>query len=145
MSQEERNAEAIEDARKQAAEYLGFTQSRTVTVAGRQFVIPNPSLLSYDQQERYDELQMSLEDLDRYPDVEGDDGKVLRRGAIKEPHRKDKVRLENYDARLARAILGDEDFTLFVAGDGRPSDVSLFWAEMQKRLTDKRAEDSKSL
>ncbi|SIC56540.1 gp32 protein [Mycobacteroides abscessus subsp. abscessus] len=144
MSQELRNAQAIEDAREQAAQYLGFIQSRTVTIEGRTFVIPNPSLLSYEQQERYDELQMELESLDRYPDVVDDEGNVLRRGAIKEPHRKDGVRLENYDARLARAILGDE-FDEFVAGDGRPSDVSLFWAEMQKRLTDKRAEDSKSL
>lgn len=145
MSQEERNAQAIEHAREQAAAFLGFVQSRVVIVEGREFVIPNPSLLSYEQQERYDELQMELEELDRYPDVVDDDGKVLRRGAIKEPHRKDGVRLENYDARHARAILGPEEFDLFVAGGGRPSDVSLFWAEMQKRLNDKRAEDSKSL
>lgn len=144
MSQEERNAQAIEDAREQAAQYLGFVQCVTVTVEGQNFTIPNPSLLSYDQQERYDELQMSLEELDRHPDVLDDDGKLLRRGPIKEPHRKDGQRVENYDARLARAILGEE-FDEFVAGGGRPSDVSLFWAEMNRRLADKRAEDSKSL
>ena len=144
MSQEEFQALSIEEARAQAADYLGFVQCKVVKVDDKEFTISNPALLTYEQQEAYDTLLMELEELDRHPDILDEDGKVLRRGAIKEPHRKDGVRVENYDARLARALFGDDDFTLFVAGGGRPSDVSLFWGEMNKRLADKRAADSKS-
>ena len=75
------------EAREQAAECLGFMASQPIQIGDEVFEVPHPSLLDDDQQNRYDELQLSLENLDRWPDVTDEDGSVLRQGELKDPHR----------------------------------------------------------
>jgi putative intracellular protease/amidase len=159
--------QSCEEAREQAAAYLGFVVSERITLPnGEVFEIPNPSLLDEDQQARYDQLQVESEDWDRHPDIPevlnedgvpevlNEDGTVktpgraptvrtpARRGNVKVPERKDDV-LVNYNMRLAKAIFG-ERYDAFKAAGGRSSDVNLHWSRMNKALADRRAVDSKS-
>lgn len=134
---------SFEEARGQAAEYLGFVASELIKVGTKTFEIPNPSLLDDDQQTRYDALQFELESWDRHDDILNDDGTVKVRGELKEPHRKDGKLVDNYNIQLAKAIFGD-DFEDFKKAGGRSSDVSTIWWKFNKKLADRRAADSKS-
>lgn len=134
----------FEDAREQAAEYLGFVASERIRTAdGTVFEIPNPSLLDDDQQSRYDQLQFDTESWECHPDILDDKGEVKVRGSLKEPHRKDGVLVENYNIQLAKAIFGDR-YDAFRAAGGRANDVAVIWWKMNKALADRRREDSKS-
>jgi len=139
---------SFEEAREQAAEYLGFVVSERITINGEVFEIPNPSLLDDDQQARYDQLRIDSESWDRHPDVPevlNEDGTVKtpsRPGALKLPERKDGVPV-CYNVLLAKAIFGDR-YGAFKAGRGRSSDLELHWSKMNKFLAERRAADSKS-
>jgi hypothetical protein len=133
-----------EEAREQAAEYLGMLASVKIQIeGGKIFEVPNPSLLDNDQQQRYDELQFSLEDLDRWPDVKDAEGNVIRRGEPLEPHRKGKKLVESYNVRLAKVLFGDEGYKQFWAGGGRANDIAVIWFQMQKKLTEAAKQDPK--
>jgi hypothetical protein len=142
---------SAKDAREQAAEFLGFMASVTIDVGGKPFEIPNPSLLSPDQQDRYDELEFETEKLDRHPDPVnedgtpkvGNDGHPLK-GAVMIPHRVNGVRVENYETRLAKALFG-EDYEAFIAAGGYPSQVGVHWAEMRRALEEREKSDAKSV
>lgn len=139
-----RDPETIEDARAQALEYIGLAMEKSIKLSnGDVFVIPNPSNLGYEQQERYDEMMMENENLDCHPDVLNEDGSVKTKGQPLEPHRKGGKRVENFDARVTRALFGTE-FDRFIKGGGRPSDVTLIWWEMNKRVADRQKSDPKS-
>ncbi|BBZ09860.1 MULTISPECIES: hypothetical protein [Mycobacterium] len=136
--------DSFEAARAQAADYLGFTASeRIVTPKGDAFEIPNPSLLDDDQLARYDQLQLEVESWDREDDELDDDGKLIRRGALKEPNRKNGVLVENYNIQLAKAIFGDR-YEAFKAAGGRAVDVNLVWQKMGRELAERRKADPKS-
>jgi hypothetical protein len=134
-----------EDAREQAANYLGMLASVRIEVKGGEvFEVPNPSLLDDDQQQRYDELQFALEALERWPDTKDADGNVIRRGEPLEPHRtKDGKLVEHYNIRLAKAIFGDDRYAKFKAGGGRANDVAVIWFQMQKKLSEQARTDPK--
>ena len=141
--------QSFEEAREQAAEYLGFVVSERITTPkGEVFEIPNPSLLDDDQQARYDQLRVDTETWDRHPgtpEVLNEDGTVktpARPGALKDPERKD-GELVHYNVQLAKAIFGDR-YEAFKAAGGRASDLELHWSRMRKALADRRAVDSKS-
>lgn len=136
--------QTIEEARAQAAEYLGMGASKRVRAGKESFEIPNPSLLTRDQQRKYNQLRLSLEELDRWPDVKNDDGDVISQGQPKVPHRKGGVLEDDYDEKLTKVLLGDEAAERFFENGGQPSDISLLWTEMQKRLMDRGENDSKS-
>lgn len=139
------DAQPIEEARQQAIEYLGFLAPKKVLVKDEEFVIPSASLLDKDQTQRYNELQFSLEALDRWPDTKNADGEVIRMGDPKMPHRKKGKLEEDYDIKLLKALLGDEAAERYLAKGGLPGDVALFWAESNQRVVERRAADSKSL
>lgn len=135
------NDQTFEAFRAQAAEYLGFAAG--ITVSG--IFIPHPSALDDDQQQRYNELLRSLEDLDRWPDTKNDAGEVIRLGTPKIPHRnKDGNLVEDYDVRLTKALLGDDGPARLKAAGGRCSDVSLAWTYMQRKTAERAEQDSKS-
>jgi hypothetical protein len=139
------------EAREQAAEYLGFMASEIIDLAdGKTIEIPNPSLLDPDQQDRYDELEFQCESLDRWPDPLNEDGTPKigadgqpMRGAIRVPHRLNGVRQENYETRLARAILGD-DYNDAIASGFYPSQIGVHWAVFRQAVSDREAADPKS-
>lgn len=133
-----------QEARDQAAECLGILASVQIQVGDHVFEVPNPSLLDDDQQHRYDELQLSLEDLDRWPDALDGEGKLIRRGEPLEPHRKKGKLVEHYNVRLAKALFGDEGYQTFKAGGGRANDISAIWFQMQRKLTERVSGDPKS-
>lgn len=136
---------SFQDAREQAAEFLGFAASEYITTpTGEVFEIPNPSLLDDEQQTRFDCLQIEMESWDHHPDVLGPDGAVIRRGEMKDPARKNGELVENYAIQLAKAIFGGR-YPAFVAAGGRGNDVSLIWWKMQAQLAKRRADDSKSV
>lgn len=149
---EARKLLSAKDAREQAAEQLGFMAGVFIDLGdGEPFEIPNPSLLDPDQQDRYDQLLMDLEGLDRHPDPVEKDGSpklgadgVPLKGSIMLPHRKDGVRVENYETRLAKALFGDDDYKRFIAAGGRPSQIGVHWSEMRKVMADREAADKKS-
>jgi len=133
------------EAREQAAECLGFMASQPIQIGDEVFEVPHPSLLDDDQQNRYDELQLSLEDLARWPDITDDDGNVLRQGEIKDPHRtKDGKLVESYNIRLAKALFGEAAYKKFKAGGGSGNTVAAIWFQMQRLLTERVKADSKS-
>ncbi|GFG72690.1 hypothetical protein [Mycobacterium botniense] len=136
--------DSFEAARAQAAEYMGFTASeRIITPKGEVFEIPNPSLLDDEQLARYDALQLEVESWDREDDEIDENGKVIRRGELKEPNRKNGVLVENYHIQLARAIFGDR-YEAFKAAGGRAVDVTLIWQKMGRELAERRKADPKS-
>ena len=133
------------EAREQAAECLGFMASQPIQIGDEVFEVPHPSLLDDDQQNRYDLLQLSLENLDRWPDVTDEDGSVLRQGELKDPHRtKDGKLVESYNIRLAKVLFGDVGYKRFKAGGGSGNTVSAIWFQMQRQLTERVRADSKS-
>src|ERR1700748_2295901 len=135
---------SFEDARDQAAEYLGFVAGERITTrTGEVFEIPSASLLDDDQQTRYDQLQLEAESWDRHDDVLDDDGKVKVRGALLEPNRNGGELVENYNIQLAKAIFGDR-YEAFKAAGGRASDVAVTGWKMNRQLAERRAADSKS-
>jgi hypothetical protein len=134
------------EAREQAAECLGFMASQPIQIGDEVFEVPHPSLLDDDQQTRYDELQLSLEDLQRWPDIKDADGNVLRQGDPKDPHRtQDGKLVESYNIRLAKALFGDVAYKKFKAGGGSGNTVAAIWFQMQRLLSERVNEDSKSM
>lgn len=130
-------------AREQAAEFLGFVASVVIDVEGEPFEIPNPSLLSPDQQDRYDELEFQVEQYDRHPAPQNEDGTpklgtdgVPLRGALMVPHRKDGNRATNYETLLAQALFGD-DYQKFIDAGGYPSQVGFHWAQMRRMVEER--------
>lgn len=139
----------FEEARAQACEYLGFVRSKKITVGDEVFEIPNQSLMSYEQRKRYNALELFVQtsdELDRWPDPKDADGTVLGKGAPKSPWRNKAGELieDDYDARLVQALFGKTGFAKFIKLGGNPSDVGLFWAEFNQRVTDRSKQDSKS-
>lgn len=140
------NPVSLEEAREQAAESLGLMKSVYVKAdnSDEKFEIPNPSMLDDDQQARYEQMQLDIENLDRAPDVKDANGKLIRKGEILEPYRKDGKLVDGHGVMLAKAIFGDAGYKKFKAAGGRSSDVTLVWWQMNTALAKKRKEDSKS-
>lgn len=137
--------QSFEEARAQAAEYLGILASeKWIASSGAVFEIPNPSMLDDDQQTRIDKLNLDAESWKRHPDKLNDDGSLHTRGALMVPHRTEDGQLvEHYDIQQAKAILGDR-YQAFKDAGGRASDITLIWWKMNRKLAERQAADSKS-
>jgi hypothetical protein len=134
-----------EEAREQAAECLGFIRGRLFDLGdGKTWELPNPSLLDDEQQERYNAYLFEVDQLDRYPDQTDDSGRVISRGDVMDPPRKDGALLAPNDIRLAKALMGDDTYELFIKADGRSSQIRVHWSEMNRRMMDRLRDDSKS-
>lgn len=137
--------QSFEEARAQAAEYLGILASeKWIASSGAAFEIPNPSMLDDDQQTRIDQLNLDTESWDRHPDKLNEDGSVHTRGALMVPHRKNGALVENYDVQQAKAILGGR-YQAFRDAGGRASDITLIWWKMNRMLAERQVVDSKSV
>lgn len=136
--------DSFEAAREQAADYLGFVASVSITTKEGVFEIPNPSMLDDDQQDRVDALHIEMESWDRHEPPVNADGSVKpgALGPLRVPYRRDGEPV-NYNVRLAKAIFGDR-FEAFKAAGGRSSDVELTWSKMNQELAKRRETDSKS-
>lgn len=133
------------EAREQAAEYIGFMTGISIDIGNDEtWELPNPSLLDDDQLERYDQLQLSLDDLQHHPDTTDGNGNPVK-GAIMDPHRdKDGKLVENYNVRLAKALMGPVVYKKFKAAGGRSTQITTHWQQMNKKMADRQASDSKS-
>lgn len=150
------STEAEESAREQLAEYFGFVRSVTISAGGEDFVIPNNSLLTEEQQERYDEVQAELRTLDHDTIVvrnaitnevvvDPKTGEPLTERILLEPHTKDGALVKpTYWSRVLRAILGNDDYARFIEKGGRSSQFRLVWSKMQREMLERAAADSKS-
>lgn len=139
----------FEAARQQACEYLGFMRSKKITVGDQVWEIPNSSLLDYEQQKSYNELQLyaqTSDELERYPDVKDAEGNVVDKGNAKVPWRtKDGKLVEDYDSRLVKVLFGKAKFAEFIKLGGNPSDIGLYWAEFNQLAADRAKNDPKSV
>jgi hypothetical protein len=135
------------EVRDQAAEYLGFLASKWIKAegSGELFEIPHTECFDSEQRKRYNQLLVDIrqeaELLDRAPDTEVD-GKVVKGSALV-PNTIDGELIEDWDDRLAKAYLGDR-FDAFIKAGGRSADIGLIRWEMNKKLQERRAADSKS-
>lgn len=140
--------DSFEEARTQACKYLGFMRSKKITVGGVVWEIPNQSLLSYEQQKRYNAMKLYIQESDelvRWKDTKDDDGNVIK-GVAKVPWRnKAGELLPDYDELLTKMIFGEDKFEEFVKLGGNPSDIGLYWAEFNQHLADRAEDDSKSV
>lgn len=154
MAKGNRATTSTHDAKEQAAEYFGFASSVYIQGKTRIWEIPSPALMDDDQQERWDELQFTLEQCDREDDIVipervREDGSVaperVIEGDYKKPYRiKGELLKPTYNARLAIAIFGEEGYKEFKADGGSGSLVSLEWARMNKEYMERVEADSKS-
>lgn len=144
--QRERRALSIADATEQACEYFGFLAAEELDLGddGPYLRIPNPQLLSPEQQAAFNKLRMEFEDCDREDDINLPDGNVIR-GAFLDPRRRDGVLVEpGYDVQLAIALWGEDDYRRFEAAGGRPGLISIVWARMDDEFRRRERNDSKS-
>lgn len=152
---------SVKEAKEQAADYFGFTASTFIQLdSGKVFEIPNPGLMDDDQQERWEDLQFTLERCDREPDVEipertirDDKGGVIatypaetQPGDFKTPYRIDGELLKPpYNVRLAKALFGEEGYAEYKAGGGIANQIAMEWARMNKEFQERVSADSKSV
>lgn len=134
------------DAIEQAAEFLGFMSGIPIDIGnGETWVVPNPSLLDDDQEDRYNEalneIRKEDEQLDRHPLIDGEDGP---KGAIIEPAQIDGVLVPNRNVRIAKALMGDDTYAKFKAAGGKASQITIHWQQMGKFMRERAARDSKS-
>jgi hypothetical protein len=147
------------DAREQAADYLGFAKSKIIPVpGGAPIEIPNPGLFDDEQQERWDEVMMDLEQCLRADDfvvpdttITAKDGTVtvipgrVVKGDYLQPLRTAEGRwTPNLDTRQAIAVLGVEEFERFKKGGGRAKDIALHLLVMRRQFEERTQRDSKS-
>lgn len=154
MAKGNRATISTQDAKEQAAEYFGFAASVYVQGKSRIWEIPSPALMDDDQQERWDELQFTLEQCDREDDIviparTREDGSVspeqVIEGDYKKPYRINGELLKpTYNARLAIALFGDEGYEEFKKDGGSGSLVAMEWARMNKEYMERVENDSKS-
>jgi hypothetical protein len=149
--------EAAEASRQQLAEYFGFAKSEVIPAGGEDFEIPNPSLLSEEQQERYDDVQHELRKfahetvvirnaITNEVVVDPKTGEPLTDRVLIEPHETEAGDLVKppYWSRVLKAVIGDEDYKRFIAQGGRPNQFRLVWSKMQREMLERQASDSKS-
>lgn len=135
---------SLAQAAEQAADYFGFLASRKIDLGdgGPLLEIPNPQLLSPDQQDRVNAVRVAFEDCDR-EEIELSDGKVIK-GGYKEPRRrKGKLVTPSYDVQLAIAVWGEDDYKRFAAAGGKPGLISMVWAQMDDQFSRRRERDPK--
>lgn len=150
-------AEADEAAREQLAEYFGFAKSEVIPAGGEDFEIPNPSLLTEGQQERYDAVQHALRKfahetivirnaITNEVVVDPKTGDPLTDRILIEPHEDSDGELISppYWSRVLKAVIGDDDYARFISKGGRPNQFRLVWSKMQREMLERQASDSKS-
>lgn len=151
------STEADEAARDQLAEYFSFAKSEIIPAGGEDFEIVNPSLLSEEQQERYDVVQHELRKfahetivirnaITNEVVVDPKTGDPLTERVLIEPHETVEGELVTppYWSRVLKAVIGDEDYARFIAKGGRPNQFRLVWSKMQREMLERQAADSKS-
>lgn len=146
---------SVKEAKEQAAEYFGFTASVFIQLdSGKVFEIPNPGLMDDDQQERWEELQFTLEQCDRTDEIvlpahTAEDGTEYPEqrigGDLKTPYRiKGELLKPPYNVRLAKALFGEEGYAEYKAGGGIANQIALEWARMNREYQERVASDPKS-
>lgn len=148
------SAPTPQEARDQVADDLGFAAAFAIDIGnGESVEIPYPGLLDDDQQQRYNELQAELEDLDTddVPLVDDEgvpvldaDGNPRVRKVVKEPHRRKGKLLEPYTVRLCKALFGEAGYARLKAAGVRANDINAYWIRMHRQYEERLAADSKS-
>lgn len=136
----------VEEAREQAAEYVGFAVSTKITVGNEIVDIPHPSLLTDEQQMAYNELQISREqwDSEEIP-VTGADGTVRTVTRPKDPPRKNGKALPPEAVQLCIALFGEKEYARLHAAGLQASDVYLHWVKMNRQYQERQIADLKSV
>ena len=133
------------EARQQAAEAQGFAASLEIKAGDETFEVPQRGLLDDDQAERLAELELETESWDHDNDVTLSDGTVIP-GQLKRPYRKNgKLIKPSYAVRVAIALWGEEKYARYKAAGGRAADVTAALAQLDRRLSERADEDSKSV
>lgn len=78
---------SVQDAAAQTAEYFGFPTGEDIPVTLPDgtveiFTVPFPGMLDDDQQERWDDLQLEIEQCDRFPDLVIPDHKLVHKEIV---------------------------------------------------------------
>ena len=143
-----------QDAREQASEGgYSFLRSEfrrikpsTEHPDGELFEIPHKDLFDNDQQERWDDLLDELRSYDREPDVENAEGKVIFRGQLVIPHRKNGKRVKpSWPERLAIVLWGADGAKRAREGGLNFNEIEVVWAKQDQEMKRRSAEDSKSV
>lgn len=149
-----RAVKSMQEAREQAAEYFGFSAGVTLQVGDEKFEIPNPGMLSDDQQERYNKLLHDMrtrydrENSFNIPDQTLEDGTFVPGrvipGELIEPHCIDGELLPPYWARIGVVLWGEEGYKKFRAAGGSSSQINLEWGRMNREFAERVESDPKS-
>lgn len=124
------------EARDKAAEALGFDASTVIRVGDEDFEIPSPAALDDDQQQRFNELKLAVEDYDRGEDIPLSNGRVIK-GDILMPHRKDgELVSPPYAVQLAIVLWGKGKYERYKRGGGQASQILLEWQRMDRQFAD---------
>jgi hypothetical protein len=108
---------SLADFEQQAIEALGQTPGKTIRLDnGESVTIPHPMLVSDEQQARIEAVEND-DDLNL-----DEDGKINGQ------------RPPSKAARLARAVLGEEQHARFIAGGGKSNHVMLAWNWLVKSV-----------
>ncbi|SDD58723.1 hypothetical protein SAMN04488581_2603 [Mycolicibacterium neoaurum] len=154
---------SVEEAKEQAADYFGFAESVIIKTNNGKFEIPNPGLLTDEQQQRYDELQadvatcdtkevmVPIYDTEIIRDPDGTIRTVNKKvGERSEditliPHRKDGNLVKPpYNVRLAIALWGEDGYERFKTGGGIANQIGLEWTRMNQEYQERMESDPKS-
>ena len=149
-----RAATSFRAAQEQAAEYFGFAAGVSLQVGDEVFEIPNPGMLSDEQQERYDKLLHDMrtkydrEDAIEIPEQKLEDGTVVPGrtipGELIAPHCIDGELLPPYWARIGVVLWGEEGYKRFRAAGGSSSQINLEWGRMNREFAERVESDPKS-
>jgi hypothetical protein len=132
-----------EAARAQAADYLGFTAGIVFDLGNDEsWMLPNPAFLDTEQRKRHRAHQRFMKSLDKEtvedPIIEG---REVERYVY--PYQKDGEDVDD-DVLLCKALMGDDIYDKFIAADGRPGQVAIHWAVMNRQMEVRTRVDSKS-
>jgi len=149
-------SQSLQAAREQIAETLGFLATTTFEVGDERFTVRSINLLSDDEQEQYDQLQIDLEGYDhedvivRSP-ITGEvivnpkTEEPLTEKVLKVPHRIKGERVSpSHNVKLARLLLGDDEYARFKAAGGSANDIAMEIARQNRKMMERQKADSKS-
>lgn len=131
-----------EEARAQAAEFLGFPVGIQYDLGdGTTWTLPARSFMPADMRKRYTEhLRHIVEDLDTEEKANPVTGVTTT--VAKWPNRIGGELIDE-DELLCRALMGDDAYELFIAAGGVPGEVQVHWRVMDIQLQDRSRRDPK--
>ncbi|BBU22162.1 hypothetical protein [Mycobacterium xenopi] len=112
---------------------------------GEVFEIPHKDLLDNEQQKRWDDLQDEMREYDREPDIVDPDGRVIAKGALVYPHRKNGKRIPTtWGERLAIVLWGKEGAARANAGGINFNEIEVIWGKQKIEMDRRLSADPKS-